>query len=147
MRPAKVLLYQSLGFLAIIALSWIDELVDLHTLILGNHPYISDFREATLEMLFVLTVWLLVCGSTRRLLARVRHLEGFMRVCSWCHRVGSEGRWIPVEQFALTKLNLQTSHGICEECLKKQETAMEGLRSKSLQEPVAKPAIELRKVV
>src|SRR4051812_17699634 len=78
---AKVLLCQSLGFVAIIVLSWVNELLGLRSLILGDHPYISDFRESTLEMLFVLAVWLIIVGSTRRLLVRVNHLEGFMRVC------------------------------------------------------------------
>jgi hypothetical protein len=121
---AKVLLCQSLGFVAIIVLSWIDELLGLRTLILGDHPYISDFRESTLEMLFVLAVWLIIVGSTRRLLARVNHLEGFMRVCSWCRRIGSEGRWLALEEFMSRRFETPTSHGICEECLKRQEASI-----------------------
>src|ERR1051325_5475843 len=65
--PKKVLIHQSIGFVAIIALSWVNESLDLRSLILGDHPYISDFRESTLEMLFVLAVWLIIAGSTRRL--------------------------------------------------------------------------------
>jgi hypothetical protein len=121
---AKVLLFQSLGFVAIIVLSWINELLGLRTLILGDHPYISDFKESTLEMLFVLAVWLIIVGSTRRLLARVTHLEGFMRVCSWCRRIGSEGRWLGLEEFMSRRFETPTSHGICEECLKRQEAAI-----------------------
>jgi hypothetical protein len=121
---AKVLLFQSLGFVAIIVLSWINELLGLRTLILGDHPYISDFRESTLEMLFVLAVWLIIVGSTRRVLARVNHLEGFMRVCSWCRRIGSEGRWLALEEFMSRRFETPTSHGICEECLKRQEAAI-----------------------
>ena len=61
---SKMLLYQGIGFLAIIGISWLDESLNLRTLVLGDHPYISDFRESTFEMLFVLAVWLIVCGST-----------------------------------------------------------------------------------
>jgi hypothetical protein len=118
---SKMLLYQGLGFLGIIGLSWLDETLNLRSLILGNHPYISDFRESTLEMLFVLAIWLLVCGSTRRLLARNRELESFMRVCSWCRRIGTEGSWLPTEEYFAQKFHTHTSHGICEECMDKQE--------------------------
>jgi hypothetical protein len=123
-HSSKMLLYQGSGFIALIALSWINESMDLRTLILGEHPYISDFRESTLEMLFVLGVWFVVYGSTRRLLNRSRELESFMRVCSWCRRIGCEGHWLPVEEFFIKRLDTKTSHGICEECFQKQEAAL-----------------------
>jgi len=54
------LVYQAVGFLSIIALSWFVEWTELRKWVLGNHPYISDFRESTLEMLLVLGVWFVV---------------------------------------------------------------------------------------
>jgi hypothetical protein len=128
MPPKKVLMHQSIGFVAIIALSWVNESLNLRSLILGDHPYISDFRESTLEMLFVLAIWLIVCGSTRRILARVNHLEGFMRVCSWCRKIGSDGHWVPLEEYMATNFHTPTSHGICEECLRQQEAAVERMQ-------------------
>ncbi len=92
---SKVMLYQGVGFLAVIALSWFVELTGLRGLVLGGHPYISDFRESALEMLLVLGVWLLVATSTRRILTHARYLEGFMRVCSWCHHIDYKDEWIP----------------------------------------------------
>src|SRR6185369_1702521 len=125
MRPSKVLIYQSAGFLALIGLSWMDEALGLRSLILGDHPYISDFRESTLEMLFTLAVWLLVFGSTRRLLGHVSRLERLMKVCAWCRRIRVDGRWLPLEEFLDKKLEAQTTHSICEECLDKQEAVID----------------------
>src|SRR5260221_8698563 len=96
--PDKILLYQSVGFLMIIALSWIDECLDLHRLILGHNPYISDFRESTLEMLLILVVWLLVARVTRRFIARLRILESFMKVCAWCRRIENHRHWMRMEE-------------------------------------------------
>lgn len=124
MRPSRILLCQSIGFVAIIALSWVDELLGLRSLILGNHPYISDFRESTFEMLVVLAVWLLVCRSTGRVLSRLDHLEKFTKVCSWCRRVGVGTKWMPLEEFLKTSFDARTTHGICDECSAKQETAI-----------------------
>ena len=123
-RASKLLLYQGFGFIALIAVSWINESLDLRTLVLGEHPYISDFRESTLEMLFVLAVWLVVCGSTQRMLARTRELESFMRVCSWCRRIGSESRWLPMEEFFAKRFQTPTSHGICDECMARQQATL-----------------------
>jgi hypothetical protein len=123
--PNKLFWYQSAGFLAIIGLSWIDECLGLHQLILGNNPYISDFRESALEMLLILGVWFIVAGSTRRLLAHVRHLESFMKVCAWCRHIEYKGRWMPLEEFLEKGFETRTSHGICKECLEKRKSEVE----------------------
>jgi hypothetical protein len=124
LRPSKMLFSQAMGFVVLIALSWVNELIDLRTHVLGNHPYISDFRESTLEMLFVLAVWLIVFGSTNRMLTRMQKQEGFLHLCSWCRRIGSKGRWLSTEEFFHRRFDTRTSHGICEECLKEQEAAV-----------------------
>ena len=122
MRFGSILLIQSLGFITIILLSWADEMIGLRSLVFGDHPYISDFRESALEMLFVLAVWLLVFGSTRRLLARLEHVQKFLRVCSWCRRIGTEGKWVQFEEFMSSEFHWRSTHGICEQCLERQRT-------------------------
>src|ERR1044071_2068922 len=89
-RP-RILIYQSAGFLAIIGLAWLDECLGLSSLILGNHTFLPEFHVSTLEMLLVLAVWLLVSTATRRVLEHVRRLEGFLKLCAWCHRVEHKG--------------------------------------------------------
>lgn len=124
---SKVMLYQSAGFLAVIGLSWFVEVTGLRTLVLGDHPYISDFRESALEMLLVLAVWLLVATSTRRILSHARYLEGFMRVCSWCHHIDYNDEWIPLDQFVRKSFDTPTTHSICPDCLEKQMAALGGM--------------------
>ena len=126
---SKVMWYQSAGFLGIIALSWLVEFTGLHNLVLGHHPYISDFRESTLEMLLVLGVWLLVMGSTRRLLRHARHLQGFMRICSWCHQVDYKDSWVPLEEFLHRGFDTPSTHSICPRCLAKELAAIGGQRA------------------
>ena len=140
--PDKILLYQSAGFLIIIALSWIDECLDLHRLILGHNPYISDFRESTLEMLLILVVWLLVARVTRRFIARLRLLESFMKVCAWCRRIEYKGRWMPLEEFFEQGFDTPTSHGICRDCLDKTKSALEASKHAQKDTPKAEPLEE-----
>ena len=130
---SKVLLYQSAGFLAIIALSWLDELLSLPSLILQDHPYIANFHESTLEMLLVLAVWLLVSNSTRRLLGHVQYLHGFMRVCAWCRRIRYKGHWIRMEEFLRQGFDTPTSHGICPDCMHEETEALERARQRRAQ--------------
>jgi hypothetical protein len=127
-KLTKILTYQSIGFLAIIAVTWLNELLGLPALIFHGRFSISHFRQSTLEMLLILAVWLLVGSSTRRMLKRIRQLEDFMRVCAWCRRIDYKGEWMPLEDFLQEGFDTPTTHGICHECLEKQQAAL--LRAK-----------------
>ena len=141
-RP-KILLYQSVGFLAIIGLSWLDESLGLSTLIFGEHSIIPEFHASILAMLFILAVWLLVTASTRRMLDRVKYLEAFLKVCAWCRRIDHKGRWMPLEDFMREGFDTPTSHGICEECLAQQKAAIERAKQSHKTAPLSenKPAV------
>jgi len=131
----KIVLVQNLGFLVIIVLCYLDELLKLPALIFSNHPF--EFRRSTLEMLLFLAVWLLVSGSTHRLLKRIRQLEEFMRVCSWCRRIDFKGNWITLEAFMEQGFDTPTSHGICPDCLRQQREAIERSRRARKNTPAA----------
>ena len=118
----KIVFIQNLGFLAIIVLCYLDELLRLPTLVFSDHPFV--FRRSTLEMLLFFAVWLLVSRSTRRLLKRIRQLEEFMRVCAWCRRIDYKGRWMTLEKFMEQGFDTPTTHGICPDCLRAQQEAL-----------------------
>ena len=124
-RLIKIVTYQNVGFLAIIVLCYLDELIKLPSLIFSDHPFDFVYRRSMLEMLLFLTVWLLVSGSTHRLLKRVQHLEGFMRVCAWCRRLDYKGEWMRLEEFMQQGFDTPTTHGICPECLQRQTEAID----------------------
>lgn len=134
---AKVLTYQSVGFLVLIALPWLDELVELPLLILGDHPFIFNFRESALKMLLILTGWFLLLGSTRRVLGRVSYLEGFMRLCAWCRHIDFKGHWISMEDFLQKGFDTRTTHGICPTCLAKKQAAHKAATTPAESTPLA----------
>ena len=132
-RPSKVVIYQSVGFLAIISVCLLDELVGLSALILGDQAYISNFRQSILKVLLIFGVWLLVTGSTRRVLEHMRYLEAFMKVCAWCRRIEHKKQWMPLEEFFEQGFDTPTSHGICPECLERTKAALEKSKSEKVE--------------
>ena len=124
-KLSKVALYQNCGFLAIVGLSYLDELLKLPTLIFSEHPFAFVFRRATVEVLLILAVWFLVSASTRRILERLWYLEKFMRVCSWCHQIDYKGQWMPMEEYLRQGFDTPTTHGICPKCLAERKAALE----------------------
>ena len=121
----RIVLYQNLGFLGIMVISYLDELLKLPTLLFSEHPFAFLFRRSTLDILLILAVWFLVSTSTRRILERIRYLEKFMRVCAWCRRINFKGEWMPLEEFMRQGFDTPTTHGICTVCLTKQQAAVE----------------------
>lgn len=137
---SKIVLFQNIGFLAVIVLCYLNELLQLPSLIFSGHAFVIVYRRSTLEMLLFLAVWLLVSSSTRRLLKRVQHLEEFMRVCAWCRRIDYKGRWMPLEDFLQEGFDTPTTHGICHECLVKQQAAISQARAARKKSTDSKPA-------
>ncbi len=121
----RIAIFQNLGFLAIMGICYLDDLLKLQSLIFSGHPFAFVYRRSTLEILLVLGVWFLVSNSTRRILERIRYLQKFMRVCSWCRRIDYKGEWIPLEQFMQKGFDTPTTHGICPNCLREQQAAIQ----------------------
>lgn len=47
---------------------------------------------------------------------QIRKLQGELQVvCAWTKRIKVEGKWIPLEQFLSSKLNIHITHGISPE--------------------------------
>jgi hypothetical protein len=107
--PSHILWVESAGFLFLVALSWMDE-------------YHSKWTESALESLAVIIVWVAVFYFTKRLLARVYYLEGFLHVCAWCNKIHYKDSWVPIEQYFAKSFATQTSHGMCPVCAEKIET-------------------------
>ena len=93
---SRILWCEVIGFLAIIVLSWSDELTDLPHFI-GGVQYVPNCRESALETLIVLLVAIPVIILTKRLVSRLYYLEGLAHLrlvqeagAQW--RVDSAGR-------------------------------------------------------
>jgi hypothetical protein len=112
---SRILLYEVIGFLVIIVLSWIDDITDLSHFV-GSTQSIHNWRQSILGTLMVLLVAIPVMILTRRLVSRLYYLEGFLRVCAWCKKLDHNGEWIPLSEFFERKFQTETSHAICLTC-------------------------------
>ena len=116
-----VLLYECLGFGMLLVLSWVNELVNLSHRLLGEVLSPADWRDSALQSVVILLIWWMVFALTRRLMAHLHYLEGFLRVCAWCRKVGNAEEWMRLEEYFARGFQIETTHGMCPECLKKME--------------------------
>jgi hypothetical protein len=111
----SILRREALAFSAIILLTWVAEIIYLpHRLY--DEPAEFLWGRVLTRTAVILAIWLWVHFATRRLLRRLHELEEFLLVCSWCRKVGHEGKWLTMEEYFGSKFETETSHGICPEC-------------------------------
>jgi len=118
---SRVIWYECLGFGFILLLSWLNKLVDLPHLLVGGEAHASKWRDSAMETMLILLIWAFVLSLTKRLVERLHYLEGLLRVCAWCRKVGHNGKWMLLEDYFAEGLRIGTTHGVCPDCLKKLE--------------------------
>lgn len=111
-KPRRVLLYEGVAFAILLASIWVGSLLPL----LLRARTAMEWEDPLLETAALVLVAIPTLVLSKRILDRLHYLEGFLRLCAWCHRVEVNGEWILVEEFLKRRLSTQTSHGICESC-------------------------------
>jgi hypothetical protein len=112
----RTLLLEGAGFLLIVAIIWMDEILDLPHLLLGAVPTPLRLGEAWLESALTVAVGTVIVSITYRAFRRIEYLESLVVMCAWCRRVRAQDEWLTVEAFLKRQHNARTAHGICEGC-------------------------------
>jgi len=108
---------QIVSFLLVIAIIWLDELVDVPYLLLGAEMTPINWREALLETLLIIPLAIAVTHHTMILLGKMKYLEGFLPICSSCKRIRDEqGNWQQLEMYINARSEAKFTHGICPQC-------------------------------
>ena len=118
---SRVLWYESFGFGLILFLSWLNKVVDLPHLLTSGDSRLAKWRDGFIETMLILLIWAFVHSLTKRLVERLHYLEGMLKVCAWCRKVGREDRWMRLEEYFAEDFHIGTTHGVCPECMKKIE--------------------------
>jgi hypothetical protein len=125
-----ILRAQTAGFLALIAATWLIEILGVPHVFFGE-PAEFLWSRVLMRTLGIGLIWLLVHLTTRRLLRRLHELERFLRICSWCRRVGHKGSWLTLEEYFNSRFATETSHGICPDCAAQQFAGFRAQRVKA----------------
>ena len=111
-----ILGYEMAGFALIFVLLWVDEIFDFPHYLLGAPATPVNWKESLLESFSVLVLACVVILMTYRILTRLKYLEGFLPVCSFCKKIRVEKEWIPIEKFVMDHSEATFSHSLCPGC-------------------------------
>jgi hypothetical protein len=117
----RVLWYECIGFGMLIMLSWVGGAQHWAEYLFGGKLQAGNWRDSAMETVLILCIWGVVFGLTKKLVNHLHYLEGFIRVCAWCRKVGYEDNWVKLEHYFAEGFHIQTTHGMCPECLRQLE--------------------------
>jgi hypothetical protein len=115
----KALIWQSVGFLIVVVLTWSDALFDLAHALLGFQDRAMDLNRTVITTVVILLLWVFSAYKVYRVVSRLSYLESFLHVCAWCRKIEYNNRWLSLEEHFVEKTGHKASHGICPECSEK----------------------------
>ncbi|MCD4775902.1 MAG: hypothetical protein K8S15_07605 [Candidatus Aegiribacteria sp.] len=114
----RIAIFESAGFLLVIIVLWLDEIIDLPHRLFGAPVTPINYKESIFETFITLLLAWLIISLTMKLLKRINVLEGILPICSFCNKIRVQGEWIPFDSFIKNHSEADFSHSICPECLK-----------------------------
>jgi hypothetical protein len=96
---------------------WFDELFDFPHHLFGLEKTPVNWAEGVTESVLVVALGVYTTWLTARFLKRIKHLEGFLPVCSFCKRIRvRDDDWVPIDQYVHEHSEAEFSHSLCPAC-------------------------------
>jgi hypothetical protein len=128
----KIAWYETSAILFVIALSWLDEILDIPYVLLGGPATPINWRESLFESFVIAIVGAAIIRHTYKLLVRVNYLESILPSCASCKKIKTDSIfWQDIEQIIQERAKTEFIHGICPDCIRKYhpELSAEGRNS------------------
>jgi hypothetical protein len=114
----QILLIELTGFVFVLLLLWMDEIVDLPHMLFGAPSTPINVAECITETVVVSLLGIIVLLTTFHLLRQIKVLEGILPVCSFCKKIRSQDSWIAIDDYVRDHSEAQFSHSVCPQCAK-----------------------------
>lgn len=115
----KLIAYQAIAFGILLFLIIGDEVFDFPHTVFGTLATPINWQECWIEGSYILILAVFSILLTRTLIAKVKYLEGFIPICSFCRKVRVGAEWQSFEKYLSDHSEAELSHGLCPDCAEK----------------------------
>ena len=112
----RIVSAEIIGLVFIIALHWGNEFLDIPHHLFGTRPTPVNLPESLIETICIAVMGIPAVFNTWRNLKKIKYLEGFLPVCSYCKKIRIDDTWIPFETYISDHSDAVFSHGMCPGC-------------------------------
>ena len=116
-----IFICQAVILLIFLALTFTNEVLDLPHFLLGDRATTWGQRngEICIELLIFIAVISLEVYLFKKLVQRIKILEGFLPICASCKKIRHQDQWEQIEKYISENSLVQFSHSLCPDCQKK----------------------------
>jgi hypothetical protein len=121
-KPMHSIFKWQVGILLVfMALTFANEVIDLPHFVFGDQATSWSQRsgEILIEITVFVAVFVLELCLFRRLLGRIKILEGFLPICAGCKKIRHQDQWEQIESYISKNSLACFSHSLCPDCQKK----------------------------
>lgn len=112
----KLIIYQIIAFGILMLLIVGDEMFDFPHVLFGAPATPINWQECWIEGSYILVLAVFSIFLTKMLIVKVKYLEGFIPICSFCRKVRVGKEWQSMERYLSAHSEAELSHGLCPEC-------------------------------
>ena len=109
----RIIIYELLGFGVVILSLWMNEFFYIPYHLFGGVKTPINWIESIIETGLVLVLCTFTTFFSWRFLKRIKYLEGFLRICTFCKRICVDNKWIPIDTYIQDHSETKLSHGLC----------------------------------
>ncbi len=113
---ARAISYQLIGYGILLFLITGDELFDFPHNIFGAPATPINWAEVYIEGSYIIVLCAFTLYLSFRFLNRIKFLEGFLPICSYCKKIRKGNEWTSLEKYMLDHSEALFSHGLCPDC-------------------------------
>lgn len=120
---ARVAFWQFMGFILLLCLIWVNEVMDLSYLFFGTKIMsLNMFRGCVLSAAVIIIAIVIVGHSY---VQQKRIIQGLLTVCSSCSKIQIDQEiWTEIEDYVIEHSLAAFSHGFCPDCYRKIESSL-----------------------
>ena len=117
----SVFFWQISILLIFLTLTFTNEVLDLPHLVFGDQSTTWSQRsgEISIELIIFIAIICLEIYLFKKLIRRIKILEGFLPICAGCKKIRTQDQWQQIENYISENSLVQFSHSLCPDCQKK----------------------------
>lgn len=120
---SSIAFWQFAAFFMLLLLIWVNEILDLASLVYHAQPKAIDVVRGCLLSACVMLTAIVTVGYTY--VQQKRMLTGLLTVCSKCRKIKlAEGEWQAMERYLTDHQPVMFSHGLCPDCYAEEIEAL-----------------------
>ena len=126
MIAKRVSWYEAAAIFFIIAITWLDEILDIPYVFLGGPATPINWRESFFESIIISIIGAIIIRHSYKLLSRVSYLESILPVCPSCKKIRVDPEfWQDIERYIQERAKSDSAYGICPDCIDKYYPELE----------------------